>query len=516
MEYKVLYRKYRPKDFNDLVGQNHIKELLLQSIINKKLSHAYIFNGPRGTGKTSTAKLFAKIINCINSKDGNPCNECIPCNNYEGSTDIIEIDAASNNGVEEIRELRDNIKILPSISKYKIYIIDEVHMLSTNAWNAFLKTLEEPPSHIIFILATTELQKVPITVLSRCQRFDFKKISEENIYIKINEVAKKEKIKISDEAIKEISELSDGGLRDALGMLDQLSKLSDEITIETLKDAYGIVTNKDIKEIFNHYKLYNIKLLVEKINNLNSRGVNGEVLLTKILDYLLTELINYKITNDRIINNIEKLIIDLEECYNKKNKYLMIKTIILHNVVNEKTPIIQKEKVKKVEKKEEIISREIIYDIIPEQINPEILNIRINNSFVKADINLKKDFIKKWEELTTYFCNKGETKYLSLLKNTSVEVVSPTNVLLSTKSYSNSVLFNLICDDISDKCKKIIGTNIKIICLDEARWKKEKKEYIKNIKEKSYNLIEEPIIEKDSKTINMASSIFGKELIDVK
>ncbi|MDD4705774.1 MAG: DNA polymerase III subunit gamma/tau [Bacilli bacterium] len=512
MDYKVLYRKYRPKDFNDLVGQDHIKELLLQSILNNKLSHAFIFNGPRGTGKTSTAKLFAKIINCTNNFEGIACNKCVSCLSYEETTDIIEIDAASNNGVDEIRELRENVKILPGISRYKVYIIDEVHMLSTNAWNAFLKTLEEPPKHVIFILATTEIQKIPITVLSRCQRFDFQRISSEVIFLKVKEIAKKEKINIIDEAITELSELSNGGLRDALGMLDQLSKLNDKITIETLNNAYGLVTNKDVKEIFEVYKKREIKLLIEKIDNLNSKGVKSEVFLTKILDFLLQELINYKITNSKEINNLEQLILDLEECYTKKNKYLMIKTMILKNIED----LVTKYEVVNTVVEEKNISREIISNEIQNQINLEILNIRVNNSFVNANLNLKKEFIKKWDELTNYFCTNGETKYLSLLKNTKVEVVSPTNVLISTKSYSNSVLFNLICDEIAEKCKKIIGDSIKIICLDEEQWKKVKSKYIKNKNHISYNYIEEPILKKDNKAINNATNIFGKELIEIK
>ncbi|MDD2238686.1 MAG: DNA polymerase III subunit gamma/tau [Bacilli bacterium] len=512
MDYKVLYRKYRPKDFNDLVGQDHIKELLLQSILNNKLSHAFIFNGPRGTGKTSTAKLFAKIINCTNNFEGNACNKCISCLSYEETIDIIEIDAASNNGVDEIRELRENIKILPSLSRYKVYIIDEVHMLSTNAWNAFLKTLEEPPKHVIFILATTEIQKVPITVLSRCQRFDFQRISNDVIFQKVKEIAKKEKINISDEAIIELSELSNGGLRDALGMLDQLSKLSDKITIGTLNNAYGLVTNKDIKEIFEEYKNREIKLLIENVNNLNLKGANSDVLLTKMLDFLLQELIKYKISNIKEINNLEQLIFDLEECYNKKNKYLMIKTILLKNVEDSVENIEIENRVKE----EKNISREIISDEILEQINLETFNIRINNSFVNANLNLKKEFIKKWDELTNYFCAIGETKYLSLLKNTKVEVVSPTNVLISTNTYNNSVLFNLICDEISEKCKKIIGDNIKIICLDEEQWKKEKSKYIKNKKIKEYSYIEEPVLKNNTKTINIATDIFGEELIEIK
>src|SRR5574344_1876839 len=212
MPYKVLYRKYRPQDFNDLYGQESIKKILMDSIINNKIAHAYIFCGPRGTGKTSTAKLFAKTINCENPNNGIPCGKCNACLNYEDSPDIIEIDAASNNGVDEIRELRDNIKILPTFSKYKIYIIDEVHMLSQSAWNAFLKTLEEPPKHVIFILATTEIQKIPITVLSRCQRYTFKKITKDVIKQRLLTISKEEQIEISDEASDYIAELADGGL----------------------------------------------------------------------------------------------------------------------------------------------------------------------------------------------------------------------------------------------------------------------------------------------------------------
>ena len=224
MAYKVLYRKYRPQDFNSLYGQDNIKQLLIDSIINDKLSHAYLFSGPRGTGKTSTAKLFAKTINCEHPVNGIPCNNCNSCKNYEQSPDIIEIDAASNNGVDEIRDLRDNAKILPTYSKYKIYIIDEVHMLSQSAWNAFLKILEEPPKHIIFILATTEIQKIPITILSRCQRFSFQRISNDIIKENIMRISKEEDIKITDEAANYLSLMADGGMRDALSLLDQLSK----------------------------------------------------------------------------------------------------------------------------------------------------------------------------------------------------------------------------------------------------------------------------------------------------
>ena len=192
MDYKVFYRKYRPKNFNELIGQENIKEVLSNSIKLNKIAHAYIFTGPRGTGKTSTAKIFAKTLNCLHNENGISCDNCDRCKEYNESADIIEIDAASNNGVEEIRMLRDSVKIAPYNSKYKVYIIDEVHMLSNSAWNAFLKTLEEPPSHVIFILATTEINKIPDTVMSRCQRFDFSKIPNDLMQNHLKTIAEKE------------------------------------------------------------------------------------------------------------------------------------------------------------------------------------------------------------------------------------------------------------------------------------------------------------------------------------
>ena len=200
MDYKVLYRKYRPKDFSEIVGQDHIKRILRNSIVNNKIAHAYMFTGPRGTGKTSSAKIFAKTLNCLDPKDGISCGECECCKNFFNSPDIIEMDAASNNSVENIRELIENVNVASTSGKYKIYIIDEVHMLTNQAWNAFLKTLEEPPSNVIFILATTDIQKVPITVLSRCQRYDFQRIDRELIFNNLKRICDLEGIKYEDNA----------------------------------------------------------------------------------------------------------------------------------------------------------------------------------------------------------------------------------------------------------------------------------------------------------------------------
>ena len=525
MDYKVLYRKYRPTNFSELMGQNSIRELLLNSIVNQKLSHAYIFTGPRGTGKTSTAKIFAKTVNCENLIDNNPCEKCNFCLSYNESPDIIEIDAASNNGVDEIREIRENIKVFPTNARYKIYIIDEVHMLSNSAWNAFLKTLEEPPRHVIFILATTEIQKVPITALSRCQRFDFQRIGEETIIELLDKVIKKEKIKIDKEAIQEIAKLSDGGLRDALSILDQLAKLNYKITLDTLKEAYGIITIKEIENMFKYYFDNNFKEMLNQIEIFKNSGVDSTILITKMLEYLLNLLVNNKIKN---IDSqyLENLIIDLEDCYYKANKYILIKAILLKNRNNlntntdcflekENIEIISREIISEKNKNSKIISREIINDNPAIKNFEEILKIRINNSFVDAQINLKKEFVKIWEKYTNELILNNEYKLGTLLKETKVEVVSPTNVLLSTEAYSNSVLLNTISEEISLNLKKQYNISLKIVCLDSLRWNVEKTEYIKNKKIKKYSLMSEPEIIITEEIVNSAENIFGNELIEI-
>lgn len=310
--YQALYRKYRPKTLDDVMGQEIIVKIIKNSIRNNQINHAYLFAGPRGTGKTSIAKIFANIINCENPINYQPCGKCISCTQPNNS-DIIEIDAASNNGVDEIRELRNKVTLLPAYGKYKVYIIDEVHMLTQGAFNALLKTLEEPPAHVIFILATTDPHKVIETILSRCQRLDFKKISNEAIIKNLKKIAKNENIDVDEAALTEIANLADGGMRDSVGMLDQARAYTEgKITIKDIHDINGTLTETNLMELTLNILDGKLNIILEKIDEYNDEGKNFIKLTEELINFMRNTLLykeapNYFKTRVQNTENYEKI-----------------------------------------------------------------------------------------------------------------------------------------------------------------------------------------------------------------
>ena len=285
---QTLYRKYRPQKFSDVIGQNHIVQTLTNSIKNNRIGHAYLFTGPRGTGKTSIARLFAKAVNCTDPKGFEPCLKCENCKNIQDgrSLDIIEIDAASNTGVDNIRELRETIKLPPTRAKFKVYIIDEVHMLSTGAFNALLKTLEEPPAHVIFILATTEIHKVPDTIISRCQRFDFVRLSLENIIKKLSSIVKNEGIEVEKDALEMIAISAEGGMRDAESTLAQVISLEDKkITAKEVEEILGTTDRKNVEKMAELLVEKNIGKALELVSKMTNDGYDLEIFNKSFLNY---------------------------------------------------------------------------------------------------------------------------------------------------------------------------------------------------------------------------------------
>ena len=308
MAYQALYRKYRPTNFDEVVGQTHIIQTLKNAIVQNRIAHAYLFCGPRGTGKTSIAKIFAKTLNCTNSQDA-PCGVCENCKMAANGShpDIIEIDAASNNGVDEVRNLIDKVKYAPMQGKYKIYIIDEVHMMTSGAFNALLKTIEEPPAHVIFIFATTEPNKVLPTIISRCQRFDFNKVSMHDIKYRLSVVCKNEGIEIDENELTLIAQLADGGMRDALSILDQcVAYCSSHIDVNDIRKIYGVVTSEDIGKLF--YSVYkkDVDSFVKDIQKYSDMGMDIKRLTADFIHMLKDSLILDYSENSTLVSDMNK------------------------------------------------------------------------------------------------------------------------------------------------------------------------------------------------------------------
>ena len=541
MEYISLYRKYRPKTFSDVVGQEVVVKILKNSILNNKISHAYIFSGPRGTGKTSIAKIFSKAVNCLNTTDGDLCNNCENClQNIDEEIDIIEIDAASNNGVDEIREIRNNVKLMPVHLKYKVYIIDEVHMLSTSAFNALLKTLEEPPKHVIFILATTEFNKIPATVISRCQKFDFKKITNKQIEDRLKYILEQEKKSLNGEVISLIAKLSDGGLRDAINMLDQVISLEKEnVTVDDVYNLIGDISEKNIIILLENIVSGNIKETLKNINEYYEEGKNF-INICERLQLLIRNIIIFNNTDNYFDKEYEKKLLDfshieLEYCEKMSDE--------LFNLINElkrtnnqkiiteisflKMCLMQNKKeeknIDKIETKNNSKDNEISI-IIEEKQNEEKeknKSIKINNVFCGPSKELKNNFVKNYEKLKEFLSIKEYNSLVNLLLKATPQIVTETNVLFTFKNNFDIVLFDNKIEEIQDLLRKIFEKKYSVVAVNNEEYSNILKEYKKNIDSgKIYKYIEEPHIEtkdnKNTKIENTAETLFGKDCIIVE
>ena len=524
MDYKVFYRKYRPKNFDELIGQDSIKEILVNSIKYNKIAHAYVFAGPRGTGKTSTAKIFAKTLNCLNNSNGLSCEKCEMCINYNDSVDIIEIDAASNNGVEEIRSLRDNVKVAPYNSKYKVYIIDEVHMLSNSAWNAFLKTLEEPPSHVIFILATTEINKIPETVKSRCQIFSFNKIDENTMNEYLNKICNNESIKINSDALNAIVKLSNGCLRDALSYLDKISKYDKNIDIELLEKSFGIINEDTLENLYMNIKESKVNDIAIIIDHISTTGITPLNFINSFVDYLLEKIIvnknlNYKevIMIKEIVNTMNKIISTFNSVL---NPFILIKIELItinyfpgNNLESKnETTDLEKKLNNKIEELAELNKEETKQNTKNLQ---NLKNIRINNSFVDASKEKKEKFLNRWKEIIAGLKVKDDNNILGYVENCKVEVVSTTNVIFSSKRTSDAVIFNDNLELIESLINGKNENKYQIICLSSDEWNEEKKNYIKNKNKKYEYIFEDNKVEK-SEALNIANDVFGDNIVELR
>lgn len=543
MEYKVLYRKYRPQNFDSLVGQEYTKTLLKNAIKNEHISHAYIFTGPRGTGKTSSAKIFAKALNCLNPKDGNPCNECEMCKSFGTNPDIIEIDAASNNGVDEIREIINNVRLAPANSKYKVYIVDEFHMLSTSAFNALLLTLEEPPSNVVFILATTDIQSVPITILSRCQRFDFKPISVDDIVNRLNYVCNEEKIDITDAALKEIAYMSNGGMRDALSILDQISSRNTKIDVDDVTSNFGSISNKKVKEFMDVFTSGDVKGTLELLKEFKNNGIDVRILIEKLIDRIKSILIDIKLDNyngildfDMLYSMVFELNRVLQEIKSNIDPYNFLEIVILKyfpgNKISSKDfkdPVEEKKSgsTLKIEQKvEERPTKENISQEIKGSKEPEINNeapivnekkahfnvdARINNTFVGAQKKYLLELKEKWDDFVIYESNANKL-LLSYIVDTELVAASNNYAVLVNKINNTNDLINENIESVEKDFKIFFGREYKLVSISPKVWEEARNKYITNLKSGyKYTMMDDSIIieENTSELEKLANEIFG-------
>lgn len=543
--YQSLYRKYRPKKIDDVAGQKIAVKIIKNSLRNNKINHAYLFSGPRGTGKTTMAKILAKSVNCLNATDGIACESCKNCAeiNANEAVDIIEIDAASNNGVDEVREIRNSVSLSCSSLNYKIYIIDEVHMLTIGAFNALLKTLEEPPEHIIFILATTDIQKVPSTIISRCQCINFESISDIDIKNRLNYIAKEEKVIIDEAVLMRIATISNGGLRDAIGNLEKLIAAAEkeQIHMDEFNTIFGFVDNVLLNNFFDAMLEMNVVKVLDISNDLYNSGKNYILFTNEFIEFVRKKIRNYFDENNGDCPYCD-LIFKLNDLCNTLKNTDNIKALFEAGIVNiissmKKLEIKEKQQDLSASKEKKVVltNEEHEQPIIKE--NPKSLEnhdnllikenneIILNNTFALANkkdlMNLKND----WQKLNDHLLDRSVGSTACYLVDGNLRACGENNIILSYE-YDSMIDRGLdMYDSLMQVLEQIFGRKYNIALVTDEKWQDEKKKYIENIKNNvkyEVKALKENDKEEDSthmtasSALDEANLLFGEDIVEIR
>jgi len=559
--YQALYRVYRPQSFNDVVGQQHIIKTLQNALVQEKFSHAYLFSGPRGTGKTTAAKILAKAVNCEKAPIAEPCNECATCRGITDASisDVIEIDAASNNGVDEIRDIRDKVKYAPSAVRYKVYIIDEVHMLSIGAFNALLKTLEEPPAHVIFILATTEPHKIPLTIISRCQRFDFKRISPEDIVYRMKEVLGSEELEVSEDALYEIAKASEGGMRDALSLLDQaISYSTEKVSLEDVLSITGAVSQafivKIVQAIFNE----NIVEALDSVESLIKNGKDPARFVEDLIFYYRDVLLyqaseeNAYLLEKAAVNEefkelsskmdsafIYKVIAELNQTQqemkwsNHPRVLLEVALVKLaQSSTNQESALPYQDILQKMNQMEaelqQLKEKGIQVDHTAQAAQTEKKQTRQSRSQYKTPVGKVNEVLKNatrqnletikrsWAQVLDTLKQQNKASHAALLSNSEPVASSDQSFILKFKYEIHCKMAsennNNVRDNLENILYTLIGSKREMVAIPESEWDKVREEFLQG--QQSDGSSGQP--QEEDPVVAEAKKLFGEDLIEIQ